>query len=266
MLFLSLNPNYIYITKSDVPSILNNSFIDGYTGKHWSMSDINLKQYISLIKTNALYFFDLKTNHLYKAELFDKHYYKLAVFDEFGKIPILEIDGFRMQLLGSYKNAKHYAEQVVNTIFPKSNQKIFETCFGLGYVSEQFIKKQNTIISCEISKAVLDLAKINPCSPDLNNKSINVKNTDAFLEISNYENEFDIVFHDPPTFSQAENLYSPLFYRNVYNALNPRGYFYHYIGHSKKLNLKNQVMQNMKKAGFVVKELNHFQALLGIKQ
>lgn len=54
---------------------------------------------------------------------------------------------------------------------------------------------------------------------------------DAYEVVPTFDdNSFDRIVHDPPVFSLAGQLYSAVFYRELYRVLRKGGRLFHYIG------------------------------------
>jgi len=128
--------------------------------------------------------------------IFTDHYYSLKPWN---KVPMLEIDGIRMHLVKDYPNPLQYAKEIVKTIKFTGKETVLDTCSGLGYWAIETAKKVNKIITCEKSKEVIKLAKLNPYSKDLfTNPKIVQKNKSCFDYIKTLDKDsIDIVMHDP---------------------------------------------------------------------
>lgn len=69
------------------------------------------------------------------------------------------------------------------------------------------------------------MARLNPWSQELfNNPKITQLMGDAYEVVPTFEDEsFGRIIHDPPTFSLAGDLYSGVFYRELYRILKRGG-------------------------------------------
>ncbi|MBI5223121.1 methyltransferase domain-containing protein [Candidatus Micrarchaeota archaeon] len=193
-----------------------------------------------------------------RLDLFDKHYYKLRVFDG---VPVLEIDGLRMQLVRDFETPLDYAKEVIKELkIPKSGSfSVLDTCMGLGYTASEASRQSGvkTVTTCEFSDAVLTLAKWNPFSSQLFklNGKIKVLCGDSFDLIKDFEsNSFDFVIHDPPRISHAPQLYSIEFYEQLYRVSKPGAHLFHYVGSVGKArgkDISSHTMSNLRSADFV---------------
>jgi predicted methyltransferase len=175
-----------------------------------------------------------KDSEKYKLSIFDSHLYKLRVYEG---IPVLEIDGLRMQLLKDFKNPLEYASLVASslTIPAKGNFSALDTCMGLGYTSTALSKNPSIskITTIELSDAVYKLASFNPYSEELFKKGskIEILRGDSFELIKTFPDScFDFIIHDPPRYSHAPLLYSNEFYSQLFRVSKPNATLFHYVG------------------------------------
>jgi predicted methyltransferase len=203
-----------------------------------------------------------------KLQLFDGHYYKLRLYND---VPVLEIDGLRMQLVKDFKSPLHYSREVVKGlgIPPRGNFEVLDTCMGLGYTAIEASKKHSvkSVITCEISEAVINLAQWNPLSEPLfkENKIIVMKGSISDL-IKDFDSSlFSFVIHDPPRFSHAPELYSSEFYKQLYRACKKGAKIFHYVGSvgkKKGRNIAKEVEKRLLEAGF--RKILHSERLQGL--
>ncbi len=189
----------------------------------------------------------------YKLALFDNGFYKLHLWNG---VPILEIDGLRMHLVKDFKTPLDYSKQVVKRLELKEGDFVLDTCMGLGYTAIEAMNHGTTITTCEISRAVLTLAKWNPFSEKLfKSDKIKVIEGSIALKIKEMPDaSFDAIIHDPPRFSTAGELYSLEFYREMYRVLKKGGHIFHYVGSVGKRRgrkIEEEVEERLKIAGFV---------------
>ncbi len=87
-------------------------------------------------------------------------------------------------------------------------------------------------MTIELDPTALEMARQNPWSQDLfEHPRIEQRLGDSYDEIREFEAaSFDVIIHDPPTFSLAGELYSVAFYREAWRVLRPGGRMFHYIG------------------------------------
>lgn len=205
-------------------------------------SDFDKEKLRKITKTDAVYYFDTLKKEYYKIAMFDpgKHkdaYYQLNFFPD-SDLPTLTINGFRMQRID--KTPFQKAEEIIEKMKITEKDKILDTCMGLGYDTIQFSKTGADTITCEKSRCVYEIAKINPWSRPLfkkNNIKIIKKDVMDYLETS--KEKFDVIIHDPPTVKFSRELYSEEFYELIKKVAKPKTRLFHYFGDlTKSYNLK----------------------------
>lgn len=214
-----------------------------------------------LIEKDNKYYYEHK-GKLEKAAIFTDQYYSLKPYNG---VAILEINGIRMHLIKDFKDPLEFPKEIVKITNPKG--KILETCFGLGYLTIEIAKKDVNITTCELKKEVLELAKINPHSINaFKNNKIEIINKDCIKVIEKTkENEFDYIYHDPPSFIISGELYSLKFYNEIYKILKPNGKFFHYIGSTgknKNRDFKTEILKRLEIAKF--KNIKYYEKLQSI--
>jgi predicted methyltransferase len=109
---------------------------------------------------------------------------------------------------------------------------VLDICTGLGYTAIEASKTASEVTTIELDPTVLEVCRRNPWSQTLfDNPKIKQLVGDASEIIETIpDNSFSRIFHDPPTFSIAGELYSGEFYRHIYRVLKRGGRLYHYIG------------------------------------
>ena len=219
--------------------------------------------------TDTNFIYAKKDGKEVRLDLFDTHYYKLRVYNN---IPILEIDGLRMQLVKNFATPLEYAEEVVKglQLAPKNKAAVLDTCMGLGYTAIAASKHSGVdlVVTCEISEAVLTLAKWNPFSEPLfqNNGKIRIMHGSIVDLIKHFDSEtFSYIIHDPPRFSHAPELYSSEFYQELYRVCKKGGCLFHYVGSvgkKKGRHIDNEVMKRLSDSNF--KRIKYVEKLQGI--
>jgi len=133
--------------------------------------------------------------------------------------------------------------------------RVLDTTTGLGYTAIEAAKTAGEVITIEIDQTVLDIARLNPWSQVLfTHPLITQLVGDSYQEIQAMDNtSFDLVMHDPPSFSLAGELYSGKFYRQVFRVLRGNGRLFHYIGNPESRygqSVTRGVIRRLKDAGF----------------
>lgn len=227
--------------------------------------------------SNDKFIYAKENKDVLKLALFDNGFYKLRLVNG---IPILEIDGLRMNLVKGFKTPLHYPQEVSKILFQKTENRTdrtsqrsmvhgkekpshrkqktgscLDTCTGLGYTAIEAAKNARSVVTCEVSDAVLTLAQWNPWSQDLfENKRIELINASISNEIKKMKsNRFDTIIHDPPRFSKAGELYSFEFYVELLRVMRSGSRLFHYVGSvgkHKGRKIHQEVSARLKKAGF----------------
>ncbi|MFP3950313.1 MAG: SAM-dependent methyltransferase [Candidatus Micrarchaeia archaeon] len=215
------------------------------------------------IKGEFVYAWDGK--ELWKVAVFDNGLYRLRMMK--GK-PILEIDGSRMHLLKDFEDVFEYSDQVVKKLEIGKQDVVLDTCMGLGYTAIAAAKKARKVVAIELSPAVLAMARWNPWSQELfENKNIEIVKEENCLDyIKNSEGRrFTKIIHDPPRFSNAGELYSREFYRDLRKVCKKGGLLFHYVGSlgKKKRDIGNEVASRLKKSWWrVLRKDNKLQGMI----
>ena len=110
--------------------------------------------------------------------------------------------------------------------------RVLDTATGLGYTAIAAARTAEQVITIELDPGAQAIARLNPWSRDLfDNPRIKQLMGDAFDVVPTFADEsFDRIIHDPPVFSLAGELYSSVFYRQLYRVLRRGGRLFHYIG------------------------------------
>ena len=199
-----------------------------------------------------------------RLDLFSGRYYKLKPYNG---VPVLEIDGLRMQLVKDFRTPLDYPAEVVKGLMRPSekgtsagthNLSVLDTCMGLGYtaIAAARIPAVRAVVTCEVSPAVVTLAKWNPFSDLLwekNGKITVIEGSIAELIGQFDDGMFAFVIHDPPRITHAPELYSPAFYAELYRVCRKRGRIFHYVGSvgkGKGRRIDREVTERLLAAGF----------------
>lgn len=122
-------------------------------------------------------------------------------------------------------------QRKIAAIAPVSG-RVLDTATGLGYTAILAARSAESVTTIELDPGAQAIARLNPWSQELfDNPKITQVMGDAFEVVPTLESEsFSRVIHDPPTFSLAGDLYSGVFYRELYRILKRGGRLFHYIG------------------------------------
>ncbi len=133
--------------------------------------------------------------------------------------------------------------------------RVLDTCTGLGYTAIQSARTAEEVVTIELDPMVLEVCRRNPWSqPLFDSPRIRQLVGSAYDQVAEMgEESFSRIFHDPPTFKIAGELYSGEMYRRLHRVLRRGGRMYHYIGdlesaHGRSV-LKG-VVRRLQDAGF----------------
>ena len=192
-----------------------------------------------------------------RLDLFAGHYYKLRPING---VPILEIDGLRMQLVRDFDTPLDYSKEVLKLLrIPRTGRfTVLDTCMGLGYTAIAASESPaiQLVVTCEVSEAVITLAQWNPFSEELfkkDGKILVMKGSIAEHVKGFADGMFSFVIHDPPRLTHAPELYSSVFYKELYRACRKGARLFHYVGSlgtGKGRHIDREVGKRLADAGF----------------
>jgi predicted methyltransferase len=133
--------------------------------------------------------------------------------------------------------------------------RVLDTATGLGYTAIEAAKTADEVVTIELDPGAQQIARLNPWSQALfQTPKIRQIMGDAYEVIQTFEDgNFSRIIHDPPTFSLAGELYSGVFYQQLFRVLKRGGRLYHYIGdpNSKASGgVTKGALKRLKEAGF----------------
>jgi tRNA U34 5-methylaminomethyl-2-thiouridine-forming methyltransferase MnmC len=166
---------------------------------------------------------------------------------------------------------KKFAEPALEAVKDKSEIKILDVCFGLGYNSaaaidrilEHNIRSDITIVGLEKDKKILD--KIKDLQPmimsyhvikdtienkykyDRDGIKIKLLVCDALGSVKKIKDKFDIIFLDPFSPKKNPELWTHEFFKELRKLIKPDGILTTY-------SCAGNVRRNLKAAGFTVKD------------
>lgn len=122
-------------------------------------------------------------------------------------------------------------QRKIAAIAPLS-EPVLDTATGLGYTAILAARNAVSVTTIELDPGAQAIARLNPWSQELfANPKITQIMGDAYEVVPTFADEsFGRIIHDPPTFSLAGELYSGVFYRELYRILKRGGRLFHYIG------------------------------------
>ncbi|MDD5337000.1 MAG: RsmD family RNA methyltransferase [Candidatus ainarchaeum sp.] len=219
---------------------------------------------IPLEKVRGDYIYIWNGRMLSKAAIASEHYYRLRMFSG---IPVLEIDGLRMQLVKEFKTPMEYGKLVAAKLDVGKSDRVLDTCAGLGYTAIAAAARGAEVLTFEKDQNVVEIAKINPWSRELfSDEKIEFLEGDVLSGIRRMDaGRFDKIVHDPPRFSLAGELYSLGFYRELFRVAKKGALLFHYAGNpgrGKGRSIGNGVAERLEKAGW--KKIRRVEKLQGV--
>jgi len=168
--------------------------------------------------------------------------------------PILVAAGFPMHRFKNITPLKA-ARAMVEPLLPIRG-KVLDTATGLGYTAIAAAETALSVTTIELCPVAQEMARLNPWSKLLfDNSKIERVMGDSFEVIAQCKDAtFAAVIHDPPTMALAGDLYSEVFYRQVFRVLRLRGRMFHYIGDPASTTgakVTRGVIKRLHSAGFV---------------
>src|SRR6266849_1935905 len=133
--------------------------------------------------------------------------------------------------------------------------RVLDTATGLGYTAIEAAKTADEVVTIELDPGAQQIARLKPWSQALfHTPKIRQIMGDAYEVVQTFEDgNFSRIIHDPPTFSLAGELYSGVFYQQLFRVLKRGGRLYHYIGdpNSKASGgITKGALKRLKEAGF----------------
>ena len=135
--------------------------------------------------------------------------------------------------------------------------RVLDTSTGLGYTAIEAAKSPQVeeVVTIEIDPTTLAIARHNPWSRALfADPKIQQLIGNAYDVLPELPSEsFTRIIHDPPVFSLAGELYSGVFYRELYRVLRRGGRLFHYIGSLDSRSgagVARGALRRLKEAGF----------------
>jgi uncharacterized protein len=168
--------------------------------------------------------------------------------------PALEISGILMHRIKG-TTPKQDAQAKLRLVSPVHGE-VLDTCMGLGYTAILAAATAQAVTAIEKDENVLEMARLNPYSqPLFSDPKIKLIHGDATEVVTGFgEATFDLVNHDPPTLSIAGELYSDVFYSQLYRILKPGGILLHYTGapgsRARRVDLNASIARRLSRIGF----------------
>ena len=159
--------------------------------------------------------------------------------------PILQTSGTPM----------HKMEFIARVEKDKLAGKVLDAGTGLGYTAIAASRTAEQVITVEIDKTIIEVARLNPYSQALfKSKNINLIIDDLSEKIKGFrDSEFDFIILDVGNQRIFADFFSGENYRQAYRVLKSGGKLYHYIPQpqvTRGRDFTAEVMKRIKAAGF----------------
>ncbi|GCE10789.1 class I SAM-dependent methyltransferase [Tengunoibacter tsumagoiensis] len=169
------------------------------------------------------------------------------------RTPSMLIAGFTMHRIVDIDPMEDTHKKIA-TIAPMVG-RVLDTATGLGYTAIEAARTAEQVVTIELDPGAQTIARQNPWSQSLfTNPKIQQLMGDSYELVPTFESDsFSRIVHDPPVFSLAGELYSRVFYQELYRVLKKGGRLFHYIG---DLNSKSSgtvtrgALKRLQEAGF----------------
>jgi predicted methyltransferase len=174
--------------------------------------------------------FLLRERHLEKVQLYSDELDRFYSLMPTERAPTLLVSGIPMHRIKGI-DPHEDTQRKIRCVSPVVG-RVLDTTTGLGYTAIEAAKTAMEVVTIELDPTVLEVARRNPWSRELFTRP-NIRQLigDAAEVIRTLgTTSFARIFHDPPTFRLAGQLYSGEFYRELYRVLQPGGRLFHYIG------------------------------------
>ena len=208
---------------------------------------------VEKIKQSNTTCFTLKANEIIPIRVFSEVTNRVCSLLPTQKTPSMLIAGFTMHRIVNIDPMQDTNHKIAS-ISPIIGD-VLDTATGLGYTAIKAAETAKHVTTIELDPGAQEIAHQNPWSRSLfDNPKITQLLGDAADIVPTFPAEsFDRIIHDPPVFSLAGDLYSLVFYQQLYNVLRRNGRLFHYIG---DLNSKSSgtvsrgVFKRLQEAGF----------------
>ncbi len=196
--------------------------------------------------------------------------YKLKKVGE-DKAPTLEVNGVALHRLEGTEPWEDASMKVEATNI-KQGAKVLDVCTGLGYTTIiSMMKGASEVWTIEKDVNVLRMAEVNPWSKGLENPQVRKVLGDASKTLTEFgDGEFEAIIHDPPSITQAAELYTIEFYRELHRVLRKGGTLSHFTGptvsRSRGMDVVQGVSRRLKMAGFTVKLNKELMGVTAVKE
>jgi uncharacterized protein len=208
---------------------------------------------VEKIKRSDVTCFRVETDTIYPIQYFSEATNRMCSLLPTKQTPSMLIAGFTMHRIVAIDPMQDTLKKVA-TLKPITG-RVLDTATGLGYTAIEAARTATEVVTIELDPGAQEIAHQNPWSRELfSNPKIKQLLGDSYELVPTFEDEsFSSIIHDPPVFKLAGDLYSGVFYQELYRILKRGGRLFHYIG---DLNSKSSgtvtrgALKRLQEAGF----------------
>lgn len=197
--------------------------------------------------------FVLERGGLRKAQLYSEELNRFYSLYPTLRAPTMLLSGIPMHRIKGVDPIED-TERKMKTVAPVTGE-VLDICTGLGYTAIASARTASRVTTIELDPVVLELCRMNPWSADLfDNPKIEQLTGDAAEIVETLPDwRYSLVFHDPPTFSLAGQLYAGAFYGQLHRVMKRGARLFHYIGDLDSTSgrvVTKGVVKRLQEAGF----------------
>jgi uncharacterized protein len=223
------------------------------TGITFSQGERLSWEQVEKIKRSDTTCFRVEANTLYPIQYFSEATNRMCSLLPTQRTPTMLIAGFTMHRIVAIDPMQDTLKKIA-ALKPITG-RVLDTATGLGYTAIEAARTATEVVTIELDPGAQKIAHQNPWSRELfSNPKIKQLMGDSYEMVQTFEDEsFTSIIHDPPVFKLAGDLYSGIFYQELYRILKRGGRLFHYIG---DLNSKSSgtvtrgALKRLQEAGF----------------
>jgi len=223
-------------------------------GVHFPAGELaSWEQLAKIKKTDNICFVAMEDGDIRPIRVFSEATDRVCSLYPTQRTPTMLIGGFTMHRIVNIDPMQDTLKKIA-TLAPLTG-RVLDTATGLGYTAIAAARTAEQVVTIELDPGAQEIARLNPWSRGLfDNPKIQQLMGDAYQVVPTFaESSFAAVLHDPPVFSLAGELYSGVFYRELYRVLKRGGKLFHYIGNLESKSSGTVVrgaLKRLQEAGF----------------
>lgn len=223
-------------------------------GVHFPAGELaSWEQLAKIKKTDNICFVAMEDGDIRPIRVFSEATDRVCSLYPTQRTPTMLIGGFTMHRIVNIDPMQDTLKKIA-TLAPLTG-RVLDTATGLGYTAIAAARTAEQVVTIELDPGAQEIARLNPWSRGLfDNPKIQQLMGDAYQVVPTFaESSFAAILHDPPVFSLAGELYSGVFYRELYRVLKRGGKLFHYIGNLESKSSGTVVrgaLKRLQEAGF----------------